>query len=143
MNREEMNQMGSAQGVRQGLWLAALLTVLVLAFGVALSARTRQGDEARTLTLTARDMAFYVEGDPTPNPTLKVRPGERVRLVLVNQDQGMTHDLAIDRLDVATPALRSAGAKAAVVFKAPSTPGSSEYVCTYHDRMMRGVLRIE
>ena len=143
MSSKETNRTNSAARRRQGLGLASLLILLILAFGVALSARTSRSDEARTLTLTARDMAFYVEGDPTPNPTLTVRRGEIVRLVLVNQDLGMTHDLAIEPLDVATPALRSVGAKASVVFEAPAQPGTSEYVCTYHDKMMRGVLRVE
>lgn len=114
---------------------------LVLACGVGLSARTRE--EPRTITLTARGMAFYVAGDPTPNPTLVLRRGEKVRLTLTNQDRGMTHDFAVESLDLATDPLLRAGTATSLVFEAPGRPGESEYVCTFHDRMMKGVLKVE
>jgi len=129
--------------LRLGIGLAAILLGLVLAGGLALSARTRDRAEPRTITLTARDMAFYREGDPTPNPTLVVGRGEEVRVTLVNRDLGMTHDFAVGSLDVATRSLRETGATASVTFQAPGRPGRAEYVCTFHDKMMRGVLRVE
>ena len=115
---------------------------LALACGVGLSARTSAREEPRVITLTARDMAFYLAGDPTPNPTLVLHRGEKVRLTLTNQDRGMTHDFAVESLDVATRALRRTGTDS-LVFEAPEQPGESEYVCTYHARMMKGVLKVE
>lgn len=116
---------------------------LVLACGVGLSASTNVRKEPRAITLTARGMAFYQAGDPTPNPTLVLRRGEEVRLMLTNQDRGMTHDFAVESLGVSTRVLRRAGTAASVDFEAPSQPGESEYVCTFHDRMMKGVLKVE
>ena len=59
------------------------------------------------IILVARGMTFYLDGEPgTPNPTLEVKAGERVRVVLRNQDRGMTHDFAVP--------VTCAGAKAPV-----------------------------
>src|SRR5215210_4285855 len=116
---------------------------LALACGVGLSARTSSREEPRVITLTARDMAFYLAGDPTPNPTLVLRHGEKVRLTLTNQDRGMKHDFAVESLDVATRPLNRNGTTTSLVFKAPERPGESEYVCTFHAGIMKGVLKVE
>ncbi|MFL6199641.1 MAG: hypothetical protein ACJ76J_10720 [Thermoanaerobaculia bacterium] len=122
---------------RKILWLGLALACC----GVGL-ARSNAREEPRVINLTARDMAFYLAGDPTPNPTLVLRHGEKVRLTLTNEDRGMTHDFAVESLDVATRALRRTGTDS-LVFEAPQRPGESAYVCTYHARMMRGVLKVE
>jgi plastocyanin len=88
-------------------------------------------------------MAFYLEGNPTPNPTIVLRRGEDVRLNLINQDRGMTHDFAVESLDLATPQLRRSGSATTVSFEAPEEPGESEYVCTLHARMMKGIVKVE
>ncbi|MES1242310.1 MAG: cupredoxin domain-containing protein [Acidobacteriota bacterium] len=116
------------------------LFLLALACGVGITARRA---EPRALHLTARDMAFYLDGDPTPNPTLVVRRGEPVRLTLTNRDRGMRHDFAVESLDLATEALLQAGTSTTLEFEAPGQPGESEYVCTFHDVKMRGILRVE
>lgn len=116
---------------------------LALACGVGLSAATNVREEPRTITLTARGMAFYLDGDSTPNPPLVLRRGEKVRLTLTNQDRGMTHDFAVESLDLATRPLRRAGTATSLVFEAPARPGESEYVCTFHALMMKGVLKVE
>jgi len=129
--------------VPKTLYRKILLLALALACcGVGLAARTNAREEPRAITLTARGMAFYLEGDATPNPTLVLHRGERVRLTLINQDRGMTHDFAVESLDVATRALRRAGTDS-LIFEAPEQPGESEYVCTYHARMMKGLLKVE
>jgi plastocyanin len=66
-----------------------------------------------------------------------------VRLTLINEDRGMTHDFAVHSLDVATRPLRRAGTETTLVFEAPGQPGQSEYVCTFHALMMKGVLKVE
>jgi plastocyanin len=96
----------------------------------------------REVTLVARGMAFYLESDPqTPNPTLVVRAGERVRVVLRNEDRGMTHDFAVPALDTGMDLLRwnEAGE---VTFTVPSRPGTYEYVCNPHRLMMAGAIRV-
>jgi hypothetical protein len=120
-----------------------LLTGLLVGGGIALSVRAAVRPEPRELTLIARDMAFYLPGDPTPNPTLVVSRGERVRITLRHEDPGMTHDFAVESQKVTTDALRRAGTTTAVVFHAPERPGESVYVCTFHRLMMKGVLKVQ
>ena len=60
-------------------------------------------DQARVITLTCRNMAYFVDGNPRPNPPLTLTVGERIRLHLVNHDApGVLHDIAIDPLEVST-----------------------------------------
>ena len=87
-------------------------------------------------------MAFYIEGDAsTPNPTIEVKAGERVRIVLRNQDRGMTHDFAVPALAAAMDAIRW-NESGDVTFDVPETPGAYEYECRPHRLIMRGVLRV-
>jgi plastocyanin len=96
----------------------------------------------RNVTLVARDMAFYLEGDPrTPNPTLEARAGERLRIVLRNADRGMTHDFAVPLLHAAMDAITWDQSNT-VVIDVPSRPGIYEYVCRPHGVMMRGTIRV-
>ena len=52
-------------------------------------------------------MTFYLDGQADPNPTLRLRAGETVRLVLRNDDEGMTHDFAIPGWKAATKRIES------------------------------------
>jgi len=120
--------------------LAALLVFVALATGaIALSAR---GSAAREIRLVARDMAFYLEGQSEPNPTLRLRAGETVRLVLRNDDDGMTHDFAIPGWKAATTRIES-GEEAVVTFRAPNQPSSEVYKCRPHAKMMQGTILVE
>jgi plastocyanin len=97
---------------------------------------------AREIRLVARGMAFYVEGQPdTPNPTIEVKAGEKVRIVLVNQDRGMTHDFALPAVSAAMKAI-DWNEQNDVVFDVPDEPGAYEYVCRPHQLMMKGTLRV-
>jgi plastocyanin len=97
---------------------------------------------AREVTLVVRNMAFYLEGDPaTPNPTIEVKAGEHVRIVLRNDDRGFTHDFAVPTLDAALGAINW-NESDDVVIDVPETPGTYEYVCRPHALMMRGTLRV-
>jgi plastocyanin len=92
----------------------------------------------REITLVARNMAFYLESnETTPNPVLEVRPGETLRLVLVNRDRGMTHDLSVPAAAAATKRL-AWNAHDAITFDAPEKPGTYDYVCRPHALMMKG-----
>jgi plastocyanin len=96
----------------------------------------------REITLVVRDMAFYLKDDPgTPNPTLELTAGERVRIVLENRDRGMTHDFAVPAFDAALDPIRW-NETDAVVFDLPTAPGTYEYVCRPHRLMMRGTIRV-
>ena len=122
--------------------IAAMAVLMILAvFAPALSKTP-----SREITLVAKDMAFYLESDlkapnPTPNPTLEIKAGERVRITLKNQDRGITHDFAV-------PAIRKSldqigwNESDEVVFTAPKRPGAYPYECQPHRLMMRGTIRV-
>ena len=96
----------------------------------------------REIVLVARGMAFYLENDPrTPNPTIEVTAGERVRVVLKNEDRGMTHDFAVPALDTGMDLLRWNDV-GEVTFTVPPQPGTYAYVCNPHRLMMQGVIRV-
>lgn len=102
----------------------------------------REDGGVREIRLIARNMTYYVAGDDTPNPTLRLKRGERIRLGLENQDPGMDHDVAIGAWKVGTRLLTGSGADT-IEFRVPDTPGREEYSCTPHARMMRGTIEIE
>jgi plastocyanin len=114
-----------------------VLVVSILVVGALASVMTRP--EAREITLVTRDMAFYVEGNSTPNPPIEAKPGETLRIVVHNRDRGMTHDFAVPAADAATDPLNW-NDQDAVTFAAPENPGTYEYVCRPHLLMMKGRL---
>lgn len=112
-------------------------SMLVLTLLPALSSRP-----TREITLVARGMAFYLENDlRTPNPVIEARAGERIRLVLRNQERGMTHDFAVKDLDAAMNPIRW-NESSDIVIDVPRQPGTYEYVCRPHSLMMRGEIRV-
>ena len=124
---------------------AFLLFVLVVCGGVALSVRAAVRPEPRALTLIARDMSFYLPGDPTPNPRLIAERGEELRITLRNEDRGMAHDLAVESGNgdrKATRVLRGTDASTELTVRVPEQPGEYSYLCSLHARMMRGVLEV-
>jgi plastocyanin len=128
---------------RSGLILAALLALAALLPIVAASGDRAASTAPREIRLVVRDMTFYLEGQSTPNPTLRVRAGEQIRLVLRNEQPGMSHDLAIATWQVQTPSLQSKGEEATVSFRVPDRPGTAIYSCTPHAQMMRGRISVE
>jgi plastocyanin len=118
---------------------AGLLSIAALMALMPLMASARGA--SREIVLVARQMAFYVEGGGEPNPTLVVRPGEEVRIVLKNQEPGVFHDLKVGGVNVSVEPIR-AGATATLTFRAPDRPGRYEYVCRPHAQMMTGVLLV-
>jgi plastocyanin len=115
--------------------VAALMVVVAL-----LPVMTRPAD--REITLVARGMTFYLEGDPaTPNPTITVRAGETVRVVYRNEDRGMTHDFAVPALHAESD-LVDWNESDDLTLDIPTIPGTYEYVCTPHRLMMSGVIKV-
>ena len=101
------------------------------------------GGPARDIVLVARGMAFYLESDPSiPNPTIHVKAGERVRIVLRNRERGMVHDFAVPALQTALDPLRW-NEDGELAFTAPSTPGAYPYVCRPHAAMMAGEIAVD
>jgi len=114
-------------------------TVALVALGVAVATAVRPAAGPREIVLTARGMSFYVDGDASPNPTIRVRAGEHVRFVLHNEAPGLVHDLTIPGLGVTLEPIE-AGASRAAVLRIPVSPGTFPYSCRPHARMMQGTV---
>jgi plastocyanin len=113
--------------------IATVVAVLLLgAFAVAV---TRPAP--REVTLVARGMAFYLEDGTQPNPTLVFKAGERVRILVRNEDRGISHNLAVPSVKAEFAPI-GWNQSADVVFEVPATPGAYEYWCRPHMMMMRG-----
>ena len=98
--------------------------------------------EPREIVLVARGMAFTTPGAEGSNPTLRLKGAERIRLVLENRDPGMKHDVASPGLGFRTATLDFAETHRQVI-TVPRTPGTYDYFCTYHDKLMRGRMVID
>ena len=110
--------------------------VVVLLLGALAVAVTRPAP--RDVTLVVRGMAFYLEdGDGLPNPTIRLKAGERVRITLRNEERGIRHDFAVPSMQEALEPI-GWNESAEVVFVVPDTPGSYDYWCRPHMLMMRG-----
>jgi hypothetical protein len=123
--------------VSAGLLATAVIALLLGAFAVAL---TRPAP--REIALVVRGMAFYLEDGGDPNPVIHLQAGERVRIVLRNEERGIQHDFA-------SPAMRAAldpigwNQSADVTFVVPDTPGTYDYWCRPHMLMMRGKIIVQ
>lgn len=125
---------------RRSLVFAAIIFALAGA-AVGATLALRPGAAPRDVVLVARGMSFFVEGDASPNPTIRVRAGEHVRFVLRNEAPGLEHDLAIPALGVALEPL-AAGESRSLSVRIPAAAGTHPYLCRPHARMMRGTLTI-
>lgn len=131
--------MATRSYIRVGL---VVMTAVVLAALLPIIGASREANDVREVRLVARDMTYYLEGQNQPNPTLKFRAGERVKLVLRNEDDGMQHDFKVRAWELGTEVIDGKGADS-VTFTVPKLPGSHAYSCTPHPSSMRGVIEIE
>jgi plastocyanin len=119
-------------------WVAIFAVAMIV--GALLPVMTKT--PAREITLVARDMAFYLEGDHAhPNPDIEVKAGEHVRIVVRNEERGMTHDFAVPVVGASVDLLEW-NERGEVAFDVPTTPGTYEYVCRPHMLMMKGILKV-
>ena len=127
-----------AGGAVAGVLLAAVAVVcLFILLPLTVSSRAA----VREITLVTRDMAFYLEGDTVPNPTIRLDAGEEVRFILRNLDPGVAHNFAIEGWAIETAPLH-ADASVTLRVRAPEQPGHLAYVCVPHREMMRGVIEV-
>jgi plastocyanin len=122
-------------------WVA-VIAALVLAVGVGAVLANGRRRETREVRVVVRDMAYYVNGGREPNPTLRFRAGERVRISIRNEDAGYEHNFVAPALGLRTALLR-AGGRDEVLVTVPDTAGTSVYHCGPHAEMMRGNIAIE
>ncbi len=127
-----------ARGAVAGVLLAA---VAVVGLSILLPMTVSTSAVVREITLVTRDMAFYLEGDTVPNPTIRLDAGEEVRFILRNLDPGVVHNLAIEGWKLATAYL-DGDASATLRVRVPEQPGRQAYVCTPHREMMHGVIEV-
>lgn len=120
--------------------LAQLLMLALVAGALSFAMAAASKPATREIVLVARDMAFYLADDESPNPTLVVAPGESVRLRLINRDHGMLHDWTVSDLLASTRLIPGDGSYDSIVFTAPSEPGEHDYVCSTHAVLMTGRL---
>ena len=121
----------------------AITTGFVLALGACALLPLGAGPRPqREVSVTARNMAYYVGNDSTSsNPVIKVAAGERIRISLVNKDRGFVHDLAIKDWKVETPLVHDQESTSVIV-QVPERPGRVTYVCTLHAAMMKGTIEV-
>jgi len=131
--------MATRRYIRVGF--AAILLVAIAALLPMIGA-TREAETVREVRLVARDMTYYLEGQDEPNPTLKLRAGERVKFVLRNEDDGMDHDLTVRQWELGIGVINGKGSDS-VTFTVPALRGSHVYFCTPHLSSMRGVIEVE
>jgi len=123
------------RGLVGGTTLGAFAIAVVLALGG--SARSRSESEpVREIVLSARDVAFN-----EVNPTLALRPGERVRFVVRNDDPGVLHSITLPGIDSRVHFVRS-GEEVAFEVTVPEG-GRFEYTCPQHLPKMRGRIEVE
>lgn len=131
-----------SERVRNVLLRSALLALPVVLIGGLAVAIIQQQQPAREVVLVADGMVFHLPGDPAPNPSITAAPGERLRIVLVNQDRGYEHDLQLPSLSAATPLIPGDGGRTELVITAPTQTGDYDYLCSIHPLMMRGTLQV-
>ncbi len=131
--------------------LALAAAFLAVAASAVVATALRPGP-AGALRVTAEPGMRF--GERVPGPVLRVRAGQRVRLVLENRDS-LQHDLWVVQAGERAPYLEPAfpGAKTALLEPGqrqeiqftPTRPGRYRYVCTVpgHDATMFGELIVE
>ena len=108
----------------------------------ALVVSSCQRSPVRDVIVVTRGMTFALAERPDePNPVLRFRSGERVRLVLRNEAAGLSHDVAIPAWNIAVDPIPS-GQVASTTFTVPAASGRVEYRCRPHAAMMNGIVDV-
>ena len=120
---------------------AGIAAVLVIG-GAVLAHLAAQDNNVREIRLVVRDMTYYAAHTAEANPTLRVARGEKIRLVLTNEDPGYSHNLIAPELGVSTRLLAK-GKSQSIEITIPDAAGLYSYRCGPHSEMMRGNIAIE
>ncbi|MDR7447049.1 MAG: cupredoxin domain-containing protein [Armatimonadota bacterium] len=131
--------------------LAVAAAFLAVAASAVVAMALRPGPAGPLRVTAGPGMRF---GERVPGPVLRVRAGQRVRVVLQNRDS-LQHDLWVVQAGERAPYLEPAfpGAKTALLEPGqrqkiqftPTRPGRYRYVCTVpgHDATMFGEFIVE
>jgi plastocyanin len=118
--------------VRVGLLLAVIASA-----GAVVPHMVASREQVHEIRLVAKNMTYYADGSENPNPTLRLVPGEQVRVTIRNDDRGMSHDFGIPAFRVGTGIVEF-GSEKSITFKVPDNPSAATYICTPHSAMMSG-----
>jgi heme/copper-type cytochrome/quinol oxidase subunit 2 len=112
--------------------IIALATFAMMAFTTRESPRVEQ----RELEVIAREIAFHSSDQPgQPNPVLRLRKGEPVKLTLRNEEiSSVLHCFIITGLNVKTTRSLSVGESETLTFT-PNAKGTFAYACLMHPNM--------
>ena len=97
--------------VKTHLLKALITTAVVAALLPLLAGSLTRSESVVTVVVVAKDMKFN-----QTNPTIFIRPGTKIRMVLRNEDPGMRHDLVLEALGLETPIIK-AGESAVLEFE--------------------------
>ena len=127
---------------RVAAYVAALFPVCLRADVVGRAAQTAAAVD-RLDVLDATMLGYRGVGgeiDGVRNPTLWARPGETVRITIINGEM-MVHDVVLDKLAIKSPQILDKGATASITFKASE---SDTYYCSVPGHRQAGMAgRIE
>jgi plastocyanin len=129
-------------GRRRTLEIGALACAALAVGGAVLATVSAPDAGPREIRLVVRDMTYFVAGSGDGNPTLRLARGEKIRLVLTNDDPGYSHNVIAPVLGISTPLLTH-GRSQTVEVTVPDVPGVYKYACGPHSEMMRGNISIE
>ena len=117
--------------------VAAIFLACLCAGSVGQSAQTTTSVD-REYVLEATMLGYRGVGgeiDAVRNPTLWARPGETVRITMVNGET-MVHDVVLEKLAVKSPQILDKGATASITFKAAE---SDTYYCSLPGHRQAGM----
>jgi heme/copper-type cytochrome/quinol oxidase subunit 2 len=116
-----------------GIILVTVVVVVAMAILAISGFRTSaEADEPiREIVLEAKGTAF---GDD--NPTLILKEGERVRIIVRNSDPGVEHSIAIPELGIERVDI--APGEEQVFEVRAGRPGVVDYICPQHLPLMQG-----
>lgn len=121
--------------VKTHLLKALITTAVVAALLPLLAGSLKRSEAVVTVVVVAKDMKFN-----QTNPTIYVRPGTKIRLILRNEDPGMRHDLVLEALGLETPIIKEG--ESAVLEFVVVDEGLFEYICSLHPVLMKGILMV-
>ncbi len=118
------------------LFLIFLLSIpLVYSAGLPYSPTQDTLRYDRDYALQATMLGYFAQ-DGARNPTLRANKGDRVRITITNGEL-MTHDIAMEKLGIKSPAIQEKGATATVTFVAQQ---SDTYFCTVPGHRAAGMV---
>jgi len=123
--------------LRKALSFLLLSLTMPLAYGSGLvtlaTVDTLRYDRDYALQAT---MLGYFAPDGARNPTLRANKGDRVRITITNGEL-MTHDIAMEKLGIKSPAIMEKGTTTSITFKAEQ---SDTYYCTVPGHRAAGMV---